>query len=272
MRARGNGFLRERHARLVSFNTSSISLTSASSSLFGLSRFDGGESWIQAGQAHRWATQIQVVGTYADNSTTVQVFNLDLVKSPLLGMETFTLNNSFAGGLEEGCIHGHRGNPEFSLDNIAVAAVPEPETYALLLAGPGAHGYRGASPQGSPRLIRLPSNQRNPAAAGFCYAPRAPGSGLHELATACDGTHQAETGHQERPGFGLGHRAPMVEHVVVLAIRHCPADAVEGAVEANGAVAFMADQRVADDAQAGVQPPQWPLPWLREGEGVFPKL
>ena len=127
-------------ARLVSFNTSSISLTSASSSLFGLSRFDGGESWIQAGQAHRWATQIQVVGTYADNSTTVQVFNLDLVKSPLLGMETFTLNNSFAGGLKKVVFTGIGGNPEFSLDNIAVAAVPEPETYALLLAGLGLMG------------------------------------------------------------------------------------------------------------------------------------
>lgn len=127
--------------RLVSFNASTISLSAANGGAFGVSGFDGGESWIYAGNPHYWATQIQVVGTFAGGGTTSQTFNLDLIKDPVAGMQHFAFNSSFQN-LNSIAFSGIGGNPEFSIDNVAVtAAVPEPETYALMLAGLGAVGF-----------------------------------------------------------------------------------------------------------------------------------
>jgi PEP-CTERM motif len=127
--------------RLISFNTSTITLSAVDGGAFGATGFDGGESWIYAGNPHYWATQIMVVGTYASGGTTSQTFDLDLVKNPVAGLQHFAFNGSFQN-LNSLAFSGIGGNPEFSIDNVAVtAAVPEPETYALLLAGLGAVGF-----------------------------------------------------------------------------------------------------------------------------------
>ena len=201
--------------------------------------------------------QIQVVGTYADNSTTVQVSTLSLVKSPLLGMGNLHAQQ-FVCRRPEGCIHGHRGNPGFAGQHCGRSRSGTGDL-RVAAGGPGAHGYRGASPQEQPTADSTAVRSKNPAAAGFCCAPRAPGSNLHELATACDGTHQA------RPAIrsaGFQARAPGADGGICGSSRHpaLSADAVEGAVEANGAVAFGRPACLPTTLRRSVQPPRWPLP------------
>lgn len=118
--------------RLLSFNTSTITLSRVGGVPFGLSAFDGGESWVNL--PHFWATQIQVTGYYEVGGTTTQFFGLDLVKSPTVGMQVFSTNGSFTG-LSKVEFVGIGGNPEFSIDNMVTSTVPEPQTVALLVVG-----------------------------------------------------------------------------------------------------------------------------------------
>ena len=128
--------------RLISFNTSTITVSSQNGSNFNVSSFLGGESWIS--MPHYWSTQIEAVATLAGGGTTTQDFNLDIIKNPLTGMQLFQFNSSFKN-LTKVTFHGIGRIPEFSLDNIttsaATSAVPEPETYAMLLAGLGLMGF-----------------------------------------------------------------------------------------------------------------------------------
>jgi hypothetical protein len=128
----GTDFSGNGTSRLLSFNASRITVAPVAGGEFDIISFDGGESWIS--QPHQWSTQIEAVGYLAVGGTTTQVFDLDLIKDPVLGLQTFTFNNSFRGLTRVEFI-GIGGNPEFSLDNVAVQAVPEPETYALMLGG-----------------------------------------------------------------------------------------------------------------------------------------
>ncbi|WP_292043258.1 PEP-CTERM sorting domain-containing protein [Massilia sp. UBA6681] len=123
----GNG-----STRLVNFNGANVTLSAANQGAFDLFSFDGGESWF--GDEHFWADRISVVGTLAGGGTVTQTFDLDLVKHAVSGMQTFTLDASFRKLLSV-TFSGIGGNPEFSIDNISVNAVPEPASGALLLLG-----------------------------------------------------------------------------------------------------------------------------------------
>lgn len=128
----GNGTI-----RVISFNASTLTLSESTGATFDIFSFEGGESWIL--EPHGWATQIQAVGSLFGSGTTTQVFDLDLMKDPLVGMQLFSFNSTFRG-LTSVSFSGIGGNPEFSVDNFSVAVVAEPNSLALLglaLAGLG---------------------------------------------------------------------------------------------------------------------------------------
>lgn len=126
----GNGSKRMRTA-----NGGAITVSSLDGRPFNATGFEGGETWISL--PHYWATAIHVIGHRRDGQTVDQVFALDLVKDPLLGMESFSLGAGFRGltALE---FRGIGGNPDFSIDNVMLAAVPEPAMAWLMIAGLGA--------------------------------------------------------------------------------------------------------------------------------------
>ncbi len=128
----GTDFSGNGTTRLTSLNDSAITISNGS--VFDLTQFSGGESWIQ--QPHTWATSISVTGFFSGGGSTSQVFDLDLFKDPVNGMETFFLNNNFVN-LTSVSFSGLGGNPEFSIDNILVssATIPEPISIALLGLG-----------------------------------------------------------------------------------------------------------------------------------------
>jgi hypothetical protein len=125
--------------RLLAFNNSTITLSSAvSGETFSLSAFDGGESWVADIRA---TNKIQAVGYYSDGSTTTETFDLDLIKDPLTGMQTFVTNGSFTGLTKVEFTGLGDTYPEFSIDNmVAVVQVPEPRILTLMLVGLGATG------------------------------------------------------------------------------------------------------------------------------------
>lgn len=117
---------------LYSYNRSTISLSATSGELFSLLAFDGGESHNIF--PHGWSNAIQVTGFNLAGQVAQSIFRLDIDKSYLTGLETFSLSSftglsrvEFVGVCDTTC------NPEFSLDNISVAtqAVPEPSTLAI---------------------------------------------------------------------------------------------------------------------------------------------
>jgi hypothetical protein len=121
--------------RMISFNVSSLTLEDASGADFDIASFAGGESWINT--THYWATQIRAVGTLAAGGTVSQIFDLDIIKNPLTGMQLFTFDNQFAG-LSRVEFSGIGGNPEFSVDNFVVntgSSVPDSGSGICALVG-----------------------------------------------------------------------------------------------------------------------------------------
>jgi hypothetical protein len=127
--------------RLVTANSAAFSIAAANGQPFDLYSIDGGESIIELVDfpGHHWATALQVVGRTVGGTSTTQIMELDLIKDPFSGLQTFILNETFKN-LISVTISGIGGNPEFTLDNISVVAreestVPEPESIMLFSLG-----------------------------------------------------------------------------------------------------------------------------------------
>jgi hypothetical protein len=128
----GNGTI-----SLYSYNTSTITLSNINET-FDFLGFDGGETHISNG-SHFWATSIVAVGYFSGGGTITEQFDLDLIKTPLTGLQSFSATGfvnltkvEFTGGCPTGGC-----NPEFSLDNLNVSTidVPEPSTLAIFALG-----------------------------------------------------------------------------------------------------------------------------------------
>ena len=123
------------------YGQSSVTMSKSGGGVFDLLGFDGagsfnvnefGPGWLNTGF-------IDVVGTTAGGGTVAQSFALDQsAPSGPLAFRSFTLDGSFVGltsvtfsssGPGYDYFHG------FTLDNIAVSAVPEPPASAFALAG-----------------------------------------------------------------------------------------------------------------------------------------
>lgn len=79
------------------------------------------------------STSVTFIGTRTDGSTVSQTFTLDGVA----GAQTFTFGSSFTNLTS---VQWSNDADYHQFDNIAVAAVPEPETMAMFLSGLGLLG------------------------------------------------------------------------------------------------------------------------------------
>lgn len=89
---------------------------------------------------------IQVIGTFADSSTISTTFTLDGVVDGSAGridFETFSLGVDWVNLASARIVNTDPNANQglFSVDNINIIPVPEPQTYAMLLAGLGLLGF-----------------------------------------------------------------------------------------------------------------------------------
>gem|GEM_PF-2421331 len=110
------------------------------SSLFSLSSLD------LAGFPTSSEGTIQVIGTFADSSTISTTFTLDGVvdgSDGRIDFETFSLGADWINLVSARIVNTDPNANQglFSVDNINIIPVPEPETYAMLLAGLGLLGF-----------------------------------------------------------------------------------------------------------------------------------
>lgn len=130
--------------RMVAFNNATVVLANATGKPFDLLGMHFGGSWTNPGDRFRWANRIEILG-YQGSATVGQVF-LDLDPS-VSTLSKVSFDSQFRG-LSSVSFHGlgdigPRGNNhEFALDNLVVGQVPEPETYAMMLAGLGLLAWR----------------------------------------------------------------------------------------------------------------------------------
>jgi PEP-CTERM motif len=123
---------------------SSLSMTKTGGGTFSFYGFDGSASFNfnqwGSGSAHYIPNQIDVVGVQSNGNHIAQSFliNKNSNAADTLSFTSYTANNSFndlvslsfsSSGSSQALYNG------FSVDNIQVAPVPEPETYALMGLG-----------------------------------------------------------------------------------------------------------------------------------------
>ena len=92
------------------------------------------------------ASPIQVIGTFADSSTISTTFTMDGVvdgSGGRIDFETFSLGTDWINLVSARIVNTDPNSNQglFSVDNINIIPVPEPETYAMLLAGLGLLGF-----------------------------------------------------------------------------------------------------------------------------------
>lgn len=110
------------------------------SSLFSLSSLD------LAGFPTDSEGTIQIIGTFADSSTISTTFTLDGVvdgSDGRIDFETFSLGTDWINLASARIVNTDPNSNQglFSVDNINIIPVPEPETYTMLLAGLGLLGF-----------------------------------------------------------------------------------------------------------------------------------
>lgn len=128
--------------RLFVGNQTEVVMWRPSGRAFSLLGLDYGGSWTDADKRNRWADSIEIIGVLT-NGTTIQT-SLNLAGlDPALHTATFQgfcdLDAVIFRGLGAGGVNAN--NREFVLDNMVVN-VPEPQTYALFLAGLGLLAWR----------------------------------------------------------------------------------------------------------------------------------
>lgn len=128
--------------RLFAINDSLVLLASAVGNPIDLLSVDFGGYWLT--QRTFWADKIEILGYRGDGIVGTTILDLD-PSVPEANLMTFSFGSQFRG-LSRVSFHGlgdigpdgeFRNNHTFTLDNLVVSQVPEPETYALLLAGLG---------------------------------------------------------------------------------------------------------------------------------------
>jgi len=115
--------------------------------LFTLESFSGAEAL--GFYPHTWASSISVIGVRADSTTVSQNFTLDQINDGPGGVADFqNFATSFSDAFKEirfSGLPGTYGGVDFAIDNVtlgvATAPIPEPETYAMLVAGLGLLGF-----------------------------------------------------------------------------------------------------------------------------------
>lgn len=135
--------------RLHAINDSLVLLASAVGDPINLRSLDFGGSFLAAGDRTRWADKIEILGYRGDEIVGRKILDLDpTLPTPSLmtswfGREFHCLSRvSFHGLGDIGPDGVFRNNHEFVLDNIFVTHAPEPETYAMLMAGLGLLAWR----------------------------------------------------------------------------------------------------------------------------------
>lgn len=122
---------------LFSANDSVFEITASNHRPFSLRAFDIAGSWTEPSLWFRWASAVVLTGTRAGLPDLHHTFTMPqtarfttvLLDWEGLSSVTFTPIVNPSGG---------PADYEFTLDNLYLAAVPEPETWGLLLAGLGA--------------------------------------------------------------------------------------------------------------------------------------
>jgi hypothetical protein len=130
--------------RLFAFNDATVALASATGEPFDLLGTDFGGSWMEPVNRFRWADKIEILGYRGATRVGQAILDLDPNNATL---STYLFDSQFRG-LSSVSFHGlgdigqGGNNHEFALDNLVVSHAPEPETYALMLAGLGLLAWR----------------------------------------------------------------------------------------------------------------------------------
>lgn len=138
--------------RLFALNDSLVLLASAAGNPIDLLSVDFGGYEIDPLKRTFWADKIEILGYRGDAVVGTTILDLD-PRVPEANLMTFSFGSQFRG-LSRVSFHGlgdigpdgeFRNNHAFSLDNLVVSQVPEPEHYAMLLAGLGLLVWRRRS-------------------------------------------------------------------------------------------------------------------------------
>lgn len=122
--------------RLFSGNHTDIEITRIGGGKFDFLGLGFGGSWIDPGKHSRWADCIEIVGLFEGGSLISRQLDLTAAPASLLHADFsgFTgVKSVLVRPMKSGVNPGN--NFEFVLDDIHVAAVPEPESWMLLGAG-----------------------------------------------------------------------------------------------------------------------------------------